>query len=131
MSNTRKHRFLCKYCKSRAQNNLPNFCKCPVLSFSLAHASGTQGGTVVLTFISGPFLNGQFGKRQKALLWQLKPEWYYWPSPRSTSIHGGWGRSKSFCISWISHDACIEENILSDGFYKVSCCVFMKMSKGI
>lgn len=41
------------------------FCDCPVLSFSLAHvlvtliATGTQGGTVVLTFISGPFLSGQ------------------------------------------------------------------------
>lgn len=45
------------------------FLQIPVLSFSLCHASvtltaiGTQGGTVVLTFISGPFQNGQIGKR--------------------------------------------------------------------
>lgn len=45
-----------------------------VIFFSLAHASvtftatGTQGGTVVLTFISGPLLKAQIGKRQKALL---------------------------------------------------------------
>lgn len=44
-----------------------------VLFYSLDHASvtliatRTQGGTVVLTFISGAFLNGQMRKRQKAL----------------------------------------------------------------
>lgn len=60
-------------------------------------------------------------KKEKALLWQLKLELYYWPSPKSTSINNGQRRSKSFCISWISHHACIEENIFSDGFCKMSC----------
>lgn len=44
------------------------------LSFSLVHASvtltatGTQGGTVVLTFISGLFLNGQIGEARGSVV---------------------------------------------------------------
>lgn len=63
--------FWYSYYEIRVWNNLPIFCKCPVFFFFLlTHASvtctatGTQGGTVVLTFISGPFLNGQICKRQ-------------------------------------------------------------------
>lgn len=44
-----------------------------------------------------------------------------WPSLRHTNINSSQRRSKSFSISWIPHHACIEENIFSDGFCKMSC----------
>lgn len=126
MPKTLKHRFSYSYCKIWGWNNLPNFANSCSFLFTVSCISYSHSNRDTRWHCRADI---HFRTLSKWTNWKkvggpivtIKTWVVIWPSLRHTNINSSQRRSKSFCNSWIPHHACIEENIFSDGFCKMSC----------